>query len=101
MDILERIDKMRNDRGWSIHKLAQEADLNQSTVDNLFKRNNMPTLPTLEKLCSAFGVSLAEFFSKYTEQVLTKEQQAMLAQWDKLTMEQKKNLLPLLIKNMD
>ena len=101
MDILERIDMLRKDRGWSIHKLSKEAALKQSTVNNLYERNNVPTLPTLEKLCAAFGISLAEFFSEYTEQVLTKEQKELLIEWEKLTLEQKKNLLPILIKNID
>lgn len=96
MNVLERIAELRSARGWSIHKLSKEADLNQSTVNNLFERNNLPTLPTLEKLCAAFGISLAEFFSEYTEQVLTDEQKSLLKEWDKLTIEQKKNLLPLL-----
>jgi len=101
MNILERIDKLRKDRGWSVHKLSKEADLKQSTVNNLYERNNLPTLPTLEKLCSAFGISLAEFFGEYTEQVLTKEQKSLLSEWDKLTTEQKKNLLPMLIRGID
>ncbi|MCL2400781.1 MAG: helix-turn-helix domain-containing protein [Defluviitaleaceae bacterium] len=101
MNILERIDKLRNDRGWSIHKLSKEAGLKQSTVNNLFERNNLPTLPTLEKLCAAFGISLAEFFGECKEQVLTREQKSLLNEWDKLTMEQKKNLLPILIKGIN
>ena len=100
-DILERLTKMRNDRGWSIYKLSKEAGLKQSTVDNLFERNNLPTLPTLEKLCSAFGISLAEFFSEYKEQILTDEQKSLLDEWEKLTTEQKKNLLPILIRNIN
>ena len=100
MDILERINKLKNDRGWSVHRLSKEAGLKQSTVNNLFERNNLPTLPTLEKLCSAFGISLAEFFGEYKAQVLTKEQNLLLEEWAKLTTEQKKNLLPLLIRNI-
>ena len=96
-----KLNKLRNERGWSVHKLSKEAGLKQSTVNNLFSRNNLPTLPTLEKLCSAFGISLAEFFSEYSEQVLTDEQKLLLNEWNKLTVEQKKNLLPILIKNLN
>lgn len=101
MDILERIDNLRKEREWSLHKLSKEAGLNQSTVNNLFERNNAPTFPTLEKLCTAFGISFAEFFSEYTTQVLTKEQRLLLTEWNRLSLEQKKNLLPLLIKHMN
>lgn len=63
MDIFEKIDKMRRDRGWSINNLAMEAMLTQSTVNNLYHRNTEPKISTLRSICNAFGVTLAEFFA--------------------------------------
>lgn len=64
MDILERIDALRRERGWSVNNLAMEAMLTQSTLNNLYTRRNEPKLSTLRAICGAFGISLSEFFSE-------------------------------------
>lgn len=62
MNVLEKIKKLQIERGWSTYKLAYEAGLTQSTISNMFARGTCPTVDTLEKICDAFGISLAEFF---------------------------------------
>ncbi|MBQ6727956.1 MAG: helix-turn-helix transcriptional regulator [Clostridia bacterium] len=64
MDILEKIDVLRKERGWSINYLAMEAGLTQSTVNNLYSRKTEPKLSTLRAICGAFNISLAEFFKE-------------------------------------
>ena len=59
MDAKERIQELMLSRGWTEYKLAKESNLSQSTIANVFKRNNAPTLPTLETVCQAFGITLA------------------------------------------
>ena len=66
MDILEKIDELRKERGWSINYLAMEAGLTQSTVNNLFLRKTEPKISTLRALCDAFGITLSEFFAEDT-----------------------------------
>ena len=51
MDAKERIQELMLSRGWTEYKLAKESNLSQSTIANVFKRNNAPTLPTLETVC--------------------------------------------------
>lgn len=63
MDILEKIDKMRKDRGWSMYMLALEAGITQSTLLNMYSRGTQPSVKTLTAICNAFGVSLSEFFA--------------------------------------
>ena len=64
------------------------------SVTNLFKRNNAPTLPTLEVICSAFGITLAQFFAEGGEAVeITDEQRELFAKWSTLTEKQKALLL--------
>lgn len=70
MTIIEKIDKLRIERGWSINNLAMEAMLTQSTLNNLYIRKTEPKISTLRALCSAFGITLAEFFS---DEQLTEE----------------------------
>ncbi len=64
MNILERIDVLRKERGWSINNLAMEAMLTQSTLNNLYSRKNEPKISTLTAICNAFGITLAEFFAE-------------------------------------
>lgn len=69
MTILEKIDKLRLERGWSVNNLAMEAALTQSTLNNLYARKAEPKLSTLRAICGAFGITLAEFFSEEVEEV--------------------------------
>ena len=64
MNVLEKVKKLQEERGWSTYKLAYEAGLTQSTLSNMFARGTCPTVDTLEKICSAFGISLSEFFEE-------------------------------------
>lgn len=97
MDAKKRIRELMEERGWTEYRLAQESGLSQSTISNMFNRNNAPTLPTLEAVCGAFGITLVQFFSEGDEaNALTEEQQALFAKWSTLTDEQKKILLNLM-----
>lgn len=96
MDIQERIKELMNIKGWSEYKLAKEANLPQSTISHLFKRNNCPTYPTVDSICKAFGITMAQFFSVDDEAVsVTKEQRELLILWGTLTDEQRE-----IIKNV-
>ena len=64
MDAQKRIKQLMEERGWTDYRLAKEANLSHSTITNVFKRNNAPTLPTLEVICRAFGITLAQFFAE-------------------------------------
>lgn len=62
MDILKRINKLKDDRGWSDYELAKRAGISQSTLSNLVHRGNSPTISSLEKICMAFGITLSDIF---------------------------------------
>ena len=97
MDILERIKALRDERGWSNYRLAKEAHISEGSLNNLFRLNNLPTIPTLESICAGFGITLSQFFAKDGESVvLDEEQRKMLNTWNSLTKEQKAALLALL-----
>lgn len=74
-----------------------ESGLSHSTVSNMFKRNNAPTIPTLEAICKAFGITLSQFFAEGEEAViLTDEQREIFATWSLLSPKQKSLLLEFL-----
>ena len=49
MTIPERIKKYMELNKWSEYRLAKEADLPQSTISHLLKRNNASTFPYSRK----------------------------------------------------
>lgn len=99
MDILDRIKILRDERGWSNYRLAREAGISENSLNNLFRRNNLPTIPTLEAICKGLGITLSQFFSDGGEPVeLSEAQREMLMTWDAMTDEQKKALLQFLKK---
>lgn len=100
MDILKHIYKMRIRRGWSEWKLAQETGLKQSSISDWYSKNQLPKIPSLEKICDAFGITMAEFFCGEGDPVvLTPDQREMLENWSALSSNQKQVVLSLL-KNM-
>lgn len=64
MEILERIEALRKEKGWSINYLAMESGLTQSTLNNLYSRKAEPKISTLRAICGAFGITLADFFKE-------------------------------------
>ena len=93
MDILGRIKQLRDDRGWSNYRLAKEAGISEGSLNNLFRLNNQPTVPTLEAICAGLGVSLSQFFAIDGEPVaLTPEQTRHLRLWGTLRKEQQEIL---------
>lgn len=96
MDTKGRIREMMNDRRWSDYKLAQNAGLSQSTISNLFTRNNDPTISTLSSICDAFGITLSQFFSEGPIVELTDEQYVLFKQWNALNDRQKKVVFELI-----
>ena len=97
MDAQKRIKQLMEERGWTDYRLAKGSGLSHSTVTNMFNRNNAPTLPTLEAVCGAFGITLAQFFSDGNGSAgFTEEQRTLFSKWRTLNDEQKKALLALI-----
>lgn len=96
MNILEKIDKLRAERGWSINNLAMEAMLTQSTLNNLYARNAEPKISTLRAICGAFNISLSEFFSDDVEETNEDFKSELAERYSKLTETQKEAIIKLL-----
>lgn len=74
---------------WTKYRLAKESGLSESTIINIFQRNTLPTISTLEAICRAFGITLAQFFAESNLVELSSEQQDLFVQWGQLTPAQK------------
>ena len=84
MEILERINELRNQHGWSIYKLAEESGITQSTLANMFSRKTLPSLTTLKQLCEAFGITLSQFFEDSSNQ-FSDEEMMLISNYRKLS----------------
>ncbi len=90
MDVLKRLDDLMKERGWSDYRLAQESGLSSSTIANMRSRNTIPSIATLELICDAFAITLAQFFADGRDLVqITPEQKQMFDSWVFLTPQQK------------
>jgi len=99
MNIIERIHQLRNERGWSVNNLAMEAGLTQSTLNSILTRNTPPKIETLQSLCSAFKITLAQFFMADEQlEIVTANEKELLSAFRRLSTKKQKALLALLNK---
>lgn len=94
-DVLGSVSKMRMERGWTEYELAQRSGLTQSTIHGWYKRDLTPTLPLIEKICAAFGLTLSQFFSAdgTTEAEASTEYVEYISLWKKMNPEQRTALI--------
>lgn len=93
MGILEKIEALRREKGWSINYLSMESGLTQSTLNNLYSRNTEPKISTLRAICGAFGITLSEFFKE------EENEDELIRRVRLLSQENKKALLQI-VKNL-
>ena len=63
-NVLNRITHLRMQRGWTEYQLAEASGLTQSTISSWYRRDLTPSIASLEKICSAFDITLSQFFAK-------------------------------------
>lgn len=96
MNIPQRIKDLAKARGWSEYRLVKETKLAASTISNIYHRDTVPSVATIEIICNAFGISLSQFFSNDNMISLNEEQEELLDLWANIPMEQKTKLLELM-----
>ena len=96
MDVHERLKKLMKDRGWSEYRLSKKCGLSESTLANIFRRNTVHSVSTLEAICEGFGITMSQFFSdgRYVE--LSDELSELCDGWLALSPEQKRAILMLI-----
>ena len=70
--------------------MAKRCGLSESTVANIFRRNTVPSIATLETICSGFGITMSQFFAEGDMVEITPELKELFDNWVNLTPEQKK-----------
>ena len=89
MDTNERLRRLLNERGWTEYKLAKKCGLSQSTIANIYRRNTVPSIATLEVICKGFGITLSQFFADEQMVELTPDLKRIFDCWVNLTPSQK------------
>ena len=96
METLERLRQLMKERGWTEYRLSVNSGLSQSTLANIFRRNNIPTIATLEAICKGFGITLSQFFAVDEMVELTPELKTLFDCWISLTASQKQAVLQMI-----
>ena len=98
-DILAAIAAYREERGWTEYQLAERSGLPQSTISSWYRKNMVPTVPSLEKICTAFGITLSQLFAEGDVPVsLTESQRRLLDSWSRLDAEKQAAVFALIEK---
>lgn len=95
MDVLKRINQLNNERNWSYYALSEASGVAASTISSWYSKNMVPSIPTLEKLCKGYGITMAQFFlpSSAERPDLSDEQKHLLDEWELLSPTGKERLL--------
>ena len=98
MDVLAKILKLREEKGWSEYKLSVESGIPQSTISSWFRKKVQPSILSLQAICDACGITLSDFFSdKYSDVAyLSDTQKRLLDGFAHLTREQQAALISFL-----
>ena len=96
MDTLGKMQHLMDAQGWTKYRLAKESGLAQSTIVNIFSKNTVPSILTLEAICKAFGITLAQFFAEDDMIELSDDLKEFINEWKTLTAEQKDALMQMM-----
>ena len=85
MDIVRKIDQLRYKKGWSFYKLSMETGLSKQVLSKWISGKSVPSLPALEAVCDAFGITLANLFAEEGMVEVTPELKPILDNWTLLS----------------
>lgn len=84
-DVVGRIQELCQARSWTYYRLAKASGIPYSTLNTMLHKTNIPSVPSLTKICNGLGITLAQFFSDQDETAkLTPDQKQCLGLWEKL-----------------
>ncbi len=85
-----KLEELCSKNGITRYQLSIRTGISQSALSDIVKKKNVPTLITIERICAAFGITIAQFFTQ-GENIpnLSDEQNELLLLWDGLKLEEK------------
>ena len=89
MELYEKSEKIRIQKGISVAKLNKAAGISHSTLSSWKTRQTMPKIESLDSICFALEIPLAELLFDVSSGKLTGEEIELLSQWKQLNKEQR------------
>ena len=65
--LADRLKRLRQERGWSLDRLAEESGLSRATLSRLEKAEVSPTAEVLSKLCRAYALAMSRLLAMVEE----------------------------------
>lgn len=91
--VANRIVELCKEHGMTKYRLSQLSGISQTALANIISNASVPTILTLEKICDAFGITLAQFFTAKGYPDLTDVQKELLEIWNSLEAKEREILL--------
>lgn len=96
MDTNERLRQILDERGLTTYKMSELSGLSHTTLANVFKRNTVPSISTLQAICNGFGITLSQFFAEGDMVEMTPELKRLFEGWVNLNPKQKAAVLQMI-----
>ena len=96
MDTNERLRQILDERGLTTYKMSELTGLSHTTLANVFKRNTVPSISTLQAICNGFGITLSQFFAEGDMVEMTPELKQLFEGWVNLNPKQKAAVLQMI-----
>ncbi|MBQ3546280.1 MAG: helix-turn-helix transcriptional regulator [Lachnospiraceae bacterium] len=91
--ILDKIKVLCAENNFSLYKLSKESGVPLSTITSLFSNGSFPSIPTLLKICTAFHITLSDFFLlEETPEYILEEHRILINKYETLNITQKQYL---------
>ena len=94
--IADKITFLCEKRDISKYRLSQLSGISQSSLGRIMAQENLPSLITLEKICTALGVTLLQFFQEGNSENLTEKQKEVLRIWNNLSTNEQETVMSML-----
>lgn len=77
--IVEKIQKLREENGYTMNKLAKLAGTGYSNYYRIETKKTDMNVQTLHKICDALGISMSDFFNESVEHIPDKQKQYIIS----------------------
>ena len=88
-NILQKLDKLRKEKGISIFKLTELAGLSENTIYNWYNKGSQPSLEALQAVCDVLNISLSCFFAENINESISAQEEELLTLFRSLDSAQK------------
>lgn len=91
--LIDRIDSLRVENGFTIYELALKSDVSINTIKYLYKKKSFPNISTLYNICEAFEIPIWSLFYEDNKFLLSEQKLLLISNYDKLSETSKRLLI--------